>query len=403
MSLLSTFARVAARPDVQRTFWAVLRSWSPAVVIGKRVFVSRYAAVTDVLKRDQDFTIAEINGARMQDMYLSFFLGMDRGPAHDRELALMEGVVKREDLATIRRLVQAKAGQILQAARADGQLDIVTDYGRAVPLSLISDYFGIPVRDEERMRYWMRMLFHHLFLNLNNDPAVRDKAKAAAGELKAYMEAIIAERRQALTMRPGDDNVLNRLLQMQQEDRWVSDDVIRRNLCGLIAGSVDTTNKVLANVMEVLLQKKEYLAEARRLAVQNDMDTLGRYMLEVLRFNPHNPIVLRYCKKDAAIQYKGRSYRVPAGSTLFVGINSAMFDKAYYRAPDTIDTNRQVEYFHFSYGLHACFGRYINMVQIPELMAGLLRLDNLRAAPGEAGQIVPDGPFPDKFIVQFDR
>ncbi len=403
MSLRSTFARVAARPDVQRTFWALLRSWSPAIVIGKRVFVSRYAAVLDVLRRDRDFTIVEINGSRMQDMYLSFFLGMDRGPAHDRELALMEGVVKREDLAVIRSLVQAKAGQIIGAARADGQLDIANDYGRAVPLSLITDYFGIPVRDKIQMRYWMRTLFHHLFLNLNDDPVVRDKAKVSAGELKTYMEKVIAERRGELESRPGADNVLNRLLRLQQEDKWVSDDVIRRNLCGLIAGSVDTTNRVLVNVMEVLLQNKAYLEEARRLAVQNDITTLGRYMLEVLRFNPHNPIVLRYCKADSAIQYKGRSYRVPAGSTLFVGINSAMFDKAYYQAPEVIDTNRQVEYFHFSHGLHACFGRYINMVQIPELMAGLLRLDNLRAAPGEAGQIVPDGPFPNEFNVQFDR
>ena len=163
MSLLSTLARVTARPGVQRTFWAVLRAWSPAVVIGKRVFVSRYAAVTDVLARDQDFTLSEINGLRMQDMHLSFFLGMDRGPAHDRELALMEKVVKREDLAVIRNLVQAKAAQILQAARAAGQLDIVNDYGRAVPLSLIEGYFGIPVHDQVRMRYWMRILFHHLF------------------------------------------------------------------------------------------------------------------------------------------------------------------------------------------------------------------------------------------------
>ncbi len=403
MSLRSTFARVAARPGVQRTFWALLRAWSPAVVIGKRVFVSRYAAVTDVLKRDQDFTISEINGLRMQDMHLSFFLGMDRGPAHDRELALMESVVKREDLAVIRNLVQAKAAQILAAARPDGQLDIATDYGRAVPLSLIEGYFGIPVHDQVRMRYWMRTLFHHLFLNLNDDPVVRDKARTAAGELKTYMEAIIAERRHELAAGRGDDTVLNRLLHLQRQDPWVTDDVIRRNLCGLIAGSVDTTNKVLANVMEVLLGNPAYLAAARQLAVQNDITTLGRYMLEVLRFNPHNPIVLRYCKTASAIHCNGRAYRVPAGATLYVGITSAMFDKAYYHAPQVINTARQVEYFHFSHGLHVCFGRYINMVQIPELMAGLLRLDNLRSAPGEAGQIRPDGPFPDRFIVQFDR
>jgi cytochrome P450 len=72
----------------------------------------------------------------------------------------MQGVVKRKNLALIRSLVEAKAAQILPAP---GQLDIVTDYGRAVALSLIADYFGVLVRHEARMRYWLRILFQHVF------------------------------------------------------------------------------------------------------------------------------------------------------------------------------------------------------------------------------------------------
>jgi hypothetical protein len=61
-----------------------------------------------------------------------------------------------------------------------------------------------------------------------------------------------------------------------------------------------------------------------------------------------------------------------------------------------------VEYLHFGYGLHTCFGRAVNGVQIPELVAALLRLPNLRRAPGSAGRIYYDGPFPNRLVLEFD-
>ena len=60
------------------------------------------------------------------------------------------------------------------------------------------------------------------------------------------------------------------------------------------------------------------------------------------------------------------------------------------------------EYLHFGYGLHRCFGRAINGVQIPELLAALLRLPGLRRASGGAGRVVNDGPFPERLILEFD-
>jgi hypothetical protein len=41
-------------------------------------------------------------------------------------------------------------------------------------------------------------------------------------------------------------------------------------------------------------------------------------------------------------------------------------------------------------------------VEIPELLAALLRLPNLRRAPGSEGQILYDGPFPNRLVLEFD-
>jgi hypothetical protein len=32
----------------------------------------------------------------------------------------------------------------------------------------------------------------------------------------------------------------------------------------------------------------------------------------------------------------------------------------------------------------------------------MLRLDGLRRAPGRAGRVVLDGPFPDRLVLEFD-
>jgi cytochrome P450 len=79
-----------------------------------------------------------------------------------------------------------------------------------------------------------------------------------------------------------------------------------------------------------------------------------------------------------------------------------MFDPEKFPAPDEFRGDRDVEYLHFGFGLHRCFGYAINGVVIPEILAALLRLPNLRRAAGSAGTIVFDGPFPERFILEFD-
>jgi cytochrome P450 len=82
---------------------------------------------------------------------------------------------------------------------------------------------------------------------------------------------------------------------------------------------------------------------------------------------------------------------------------SAMFDPEVFIEPQVFRADREVEYLHFGYGMHRCFGRAINGVQIPELVATLVRLPNLRRAPGHAGRIAYDGPFPERLVLEFDR
>ena len=121
----------------------------------------------------------------------------------------------------------------------------------------------------------------------------------------------------------------------------------------------------------------------------------------MLRFRPHGPILKRACPADVTLGSKQR--RIRGGSMVLVSTLSAMFDPAWFPRPRRVALDRPVErYLHFGAGLHACFGRHINAVTVPETVAALVRLPELRRTPGAAGRLVYDGPFPDRLIVEFD-
>ena len=74
-----------------------------------------------------------------------------------------------------------------------------------------------------------------------------------------------------------------------------------------------------------------------------------------------------------------------AGSKVFTAIAPAMFDPEAFPNPKKFDIHRTTPYLHFGYGYHRCYGRHINGVVIPELVAAFLRLTNLRRAKGVMG------------------
>jgi cytochrome P450 len=391
--------------SAMRPFFKFLRCCCPNVALGKNAIISRHTDVTDVLTRDTEFTISQINAPLFAAINSPFVLGMDRSPQHERELAVLQQVVHREDMERIRRTVRQNAEQLVQAALPFGRIDAVNGLARVVPLRLLESYFGIPSPDDPTMMRWMRDTFHVLFVNLANDPLVKRDGVRSASELRQYVLGLIAKRREQRNSPNQPDDVLGRLVGLQDAAHpWLDDDSVRREVGGLIVGAVDTTSKFVNLAMDELLRRPAAFAGARAAALAGDMEAVRRHAYEAVRFNPHNTFVVRFCPNGAVVASgTKRERRIPAGANVIVGTLSAMFDREQFPAPDEFRGDRDAEYLHFGFGLHRCFGYAINGVTIPEIMAALLRLPNLRRAAGAAGTVVYDGPFPERFILEFDR
>ena len=392
-------------PGLLRPIFTLLRRICPILVLGKRALVTRHADVLEVLTRDTDFTIAEINEARINQSSGPFILGMDRSPQYDTEAATLREAVRPDDLERIRSLVKQNATDLVTAARPSGRIDVVSSLARVVAIRTVDSYFGIPAPDDATMMRWMRDIFHDIFLNPTSDASVHRDAMRSSAELHQHMDRVIAARKSELHEPDQPDDVLGRLLLLQNaEHAWLDDNSLRRNLAGLILGAAETTSKFATLAIDELLRRPIALAGARAAALAGEMPTVRNYAYEAVRFNPHHPAQVRFCKREAELAAgTPRARKIPSGTTVFVATLSAMFDPNVFIEPTAFRADRQTEYLHFGDGMHRCFGRAINAVQIPEIVAALLRLPNLRRAPGRAGRIAYDGPFPDRLILEFDR
>lgn len=388
-----------ARPVILRPVFACLRRMAPVVMLGNRVVVSRHADVVDVLERDRDFTVAEVNAPAMDRWSGSFVLGTDRGETYDRELAALHRAAPAADLPRVRQLVADNAAALVALAGPTGRLDVVNGLARPAAARTVAGYFGVPGPDEATLMRWMRALFDAVFLD--SSPRAVRTADLAVADQRPYMESLIKARRAELEAGgAAPDDMLGRLIAMGADEPWLDDDAVRRNINGVIVGAVDTTSKAVTHVIDELLRRPMALDGARRAALAGNVDLVRAYSWEALRFLPHAPILQRSCRGARIGQGK---QTVPAGKVVFVSVLSAMFDPAVFPHPGGFRPDRPEEsYLHFGHAMHTCFGLGVNRVQIPELVAAVVALPGLRRAPGTGGKLVYDGPFPDRLIVEFE-
>lgn len=392
-------------PESLRTASAALRAAMPIATLDGRALVARYDDVVAVLADDEHFGVTETYASKMQRTTGAFFLGMENTEQYRREAGLARRCVRKEDAARILSLVESETRELLRAARArGGKLDGVAEYSHLVPLGLVARYLGVPGPDPDTMKLWMRSIFWDIFLNPQDDPAVSQRAQTASAALRPYLVGLVQDRKRALAKGEAiADDFVGRLLLEQAADPTIDDDLIVRNIGGVIVGAVDTQSKALAQALDQLLRRPAALASAQRAARMNDDEQVRAHVWEALRFNPHNPALFRTCH-EATVLAAGtsRQTRIAKGTQVVALTISAMFDGEAFERPDEFLTHRPLEgYLHFGHGMHTCFGAHINALVLPAMMKPLLLLENLGYA-SEKATLEYEGPFPNRMPLAFE-
>lgn len=383
----------------------ILRSVQPIFVWKQLAIVTRFEDVQEVLERDDVFDVPY--AARMKEITdgENFFLGMPDGERYTRDHTNMMAIVRRADVDT---WIKPKVNELAKACieGKHGRIDAVSELARPVPAGMVSQYFGLEGVDQHALAEWASSLFWYLFLDQESQPDVHTRALDASKQLNAYLDGRIAARRAELASgaAPTDD-IITRCLRLDPLLPGLSDRDIRNNLVGLIIGAIPTTATSAALALDQLLERPHELAGAHDAAVNGDHELLARYVFEAMRFRPMNPGIFRIVNRDFELaRDQVRATWLRKGMTVMAATQSAMFDRLQLEAPDEFRLDRQPrDYLFWGYGLHTCFGQYINHVQIPGLLQPLLAKSGLRRAPGQEGQLTWAGPFAGSLVVLFDE
>jgi cytochrome P450 len=390
-----------------RPFLAELRAHRPILRTARFTLVTRYTDVTEVLARENVFSV-RLYAPKMDPIVEGpYMLARDDTAVNWREKGIMQAVLRPEDLYQVRRKVAAFADRSLDRAVPTGRIEVVSRLGRFVPVLLCGAYFGFPGPDLETMYRWSQATHADMFKNLLNDPGLHEDSVQAGKEMRCYLAALLDEKRRAIergNALPAQD-VFSRLIRARfPAELGFDDQRILANVAGLLIGAGEMTSQGVAQALEQLLRRPEVASGAIAAAHERSTERFDRYVWEALRFNPVTAILLRYCESDYTVAAgTPRATRIAAGTTVFACTASAMFDADVVPEPERFRSDRPDHTaLHFGYGHHACLGRHVAGVMLPEIVRRVLRRRGVGLLPPPEGTIdFAGGPFPERFVLGF--
>jgi cytochrome P450 len=386
-----------------RAFFAELRDQRPIFVTPAFTVVTRFADVTEVLSREEVFTVRAFAPRLDAALGGPFMLARDATPMNWREKGLMQVMLDPRDAAAVRGLAGRLADEALDAASPRGRIEAVGELFRHVALRVCAEYFGLPGPDPETLSRWTRAVVTDGFANFQGDPAIQAASVRAGEEMMRYLRGLLAERRAAMRAgrAPLADDVFARLIRTAlPAEAGLGDERILINMAGLPLGFVESGPGAMVEAVEQIMLRPRVRAEAVDAAA--DPARFDPYVWEALRFSPFFKLLPRVCERDHVLAAgTPRRTVIPAGTFVLAAPASAMFDPDVVEEPDAFRLDRpgHLQLF-FGHGHHACLGVHPARAVICEVVRRLFLRPGVRALPPPDGVIVRDhGIFPDRFVL----
>jgi cytochrome P450 len=279
------------------------------------------------------------------------------GPDHGRLKSLLSKEFTPRRVAALRPRIEQICDDLLARSWSAGRADLVHDFAALLPLTVISELFGVPEEDRAAFRQWTLVVG-------GIDEGSVGKQPQAFADVGAYLNKLIADKRAASS--PGDD-LLSALIAVRDgTDRLSDTELLGAATVLLLAGHATTVN-LITNAVLSLLRHSDQLA-----ALRADPGHIAAVVEEALRFD--GPVVnpnMRYTTRPVRFG----DIEIPANEVLLLSIASANRDPALCEAPDVFDIHRPDSAGHlsFGHGIHYCIGAAIArleaQVAIPKLLA----------------------------------
>jgi cytochrome P450 len=292
-------------------------------------------------------------------------------PAHTRLRGLVSKAFTARRMEALRPRILEIVDGLIDAVIGRGRMDVMADFAKKLPVTVICDMLGIPEADRgpflEDKAVRGRLL----------DPVAvtreeLDEANRAVLETQAYFEGLFAYRR----ANPGED-LTTALLLARENDDALTDAEALANISLLFAAGHETTTNLIGNGVLALQRNPDQWERLRA-----EPGLLANAVEELLRYDSPVQLTGRLPHEDCEVL----GQRIAAGEQVIVLLGAANRDPAAFEGdPEALDVARPgVRAISFGGGIHHCLGAQLARIEGEIAFGRLLeRLPGLRLVDKE--------------------
>ncbi|MFD7003757.1 cytochrome P450 [Streptomyces mirabilis] len=358
--------------DYARGYWSLSRyDDCVAVMSDPELFSS--AAGTHLPPLGRDLTEKE---DRM--MGTDAHMLMTDPPDHGRRRRPINKHFSVPVVSHLRGMFSQVASEILDAAEAKNDIDLVEDIAAQMPVKVVLRLLGVPESDWLKVREMAVRAMHSQdseFLEEEHDALTA--VVAYVDQVYTYVAQLIRDRR----AHPSDDYATI-IAQLRDGDELFTEREAGFMALGFVLGGLEGTRNALSvGVMELMHRPDQV-----RL-VMEDPAVAKSAVEEILRWTTPSKNRLRVATADTEI----RGRKIKKGDWVVAWIMSANRDSAVFEHPDTFDVTRTPnKHLSFGHGNHTCLGRAMARLEMEILVPEIFRRFPQIAPAGGAEWVVSD-------------
>jgi P450-derived glycosyltransferase activator len=349
-----------------------LRGQGPLVPTRLGNWVTTSHRLCNAVLRDRRFGVrsAELTvPTSPSDEFDMSFLDRDP-PDHTRLRRLAQPAFSPRQMAGYRPRIERTVDDLLDAAQAAGDFDLVPAFAAPLPIAVITDLMGVPDADAGRFAQVGTVIGSALDGIGSLTHAAR--LQAANDTLKELFEGLFELRRRE----PADD-VISRIVAAEGDQIQPREMLPMCNL--LLVAGFETTVNLVGNAVNALLDHPDQWADL----CADPAGLAGPAIEETLRWDPPVQRTAR-CALEP-VELDGQT--VGAGQFVVTLLGAANRDPGAFPDPGRFDIHRvqTADHLAFSSGIHYCVGQPLARLEatvalrkLAERMPGLRRNGPLR-------------------------
>jgi cytochrome P450 len=281
---------------------------------------------------------------------------------HRRLRRLIQKAFTPKMVEELRERVEEIAHELLDKVEHKGQMDLIEDFAFPLPIIVICEMLGVPIKDQEKFREWSDVIMEGA-----NNPQLTEQSEEVMIAFIEYLKDLIAKRRKSL-----QKDLISDLLRVEEDGDVLSEHELYALVFVLIIAGHETTVNLIGNGVLALFEHPEQMEK-----LKSQPELIHKAIEEILRYNgPAEVSNIRFATEDVKIGGK----QIKKGEMIFIALSSANRDHQQFIEPDAFDITREANnHLAFGKGVHFCLGAPLARLE-GEIAINILlsRLPNLQ-------------------------